>query len=254
MKRSISAIPACLALCHTLTLASSAAAGNHSKARLDIVETAVSAGSFETLAAALAEAGLIEALQGDGPFTVFAPTDDAFAKLPAGTVENLLKPENLDRLREILTYHVVSGRVSSRQAVALDSAATLNGQKVGIAFENGRFEIGGAGIVSADVEASNGVIHVIDSVLLPPEKTPSRELIELAIERGVPLFNAGQQAACAAIYEVAANSLLGGFEGELTDDMRSRLRSALDDLRSTRDSGRQAWILRDALDDVYRSL
>ncbi len=252
MRLSWTTIPVCLAL--AASASSPSAAGHHSKSESDIVDTAVAAGSFETLAAALTAAGLVEALKGDGPFTVFAPTDEAFARLPDGTVEKLLEPENLDRLREILTYHVVSGRVSARQAVALDSASTLNGQRVGIDLDDGQLKIGGARVVKTDVDASNGVIHVIDNVLLPPEKKPSRELIELAIERGVPLYNVGQSSACAAIYEVAANGLLSGYDGELSETSRSRLRSALSEIRSTRDTSRQAWILRRALDEVYRSL
>ncbi len=241
----------CFAL---LSTTGSPAVAGEQPSQPDIVETAVSAGSFETLTAALTRAGLVEALKGRGPFTVFAPTDEAFAELPQGTVDNLLQPENVDRLKSILTYHVVSGEVSSRQAVALDSAETLNGQRVEIAFRDGRLSIGGAGVVKTDIEAENGIIHVIDTVLLPPEVIASRELISLAIERGVPLFNSGQRSACAAIYEVAARGLLDGFSDELDESMRSRLRAALDDIRSTHDAGRQAWILRHALDEVYQSL
>jgi uncharacterized surface protein with fasciclin (FAS1) repeats len=145
--------------------AASAAAPTATK---DIVDTAVAAGSFKTLAAALQAGGLVEALKGAGPFTVFAPTDEAFAKLPAGTVETLLKPENHDRLVAILKYHVVAGKVTSDQVVRLTEAATLQGQKVAIAVDGG-VKINGAKVVAADVEASNGVIHVIDAVLLPKE-------------------------------------------------------------------------------------
>ncbi len=133
----------------------------------DIVETAVSAGSFNTLAAALEAAGLVDTLKGDGPFTVFAPTDEAFAKLPAGTVENLLKPENKDQLVKVLTYHVVPGIVSSKQVVKLESARTVEGQSVKIAVNGGSVMIDNAKVVKADVAASNGVIHVIDTVILP---------------------------------------------------------------------------------------
>lgn len=251
MKSSRGIALAC-AIC--LVLPAVAVADHHSGSKPDIVATAVEAGMFETLAAALTAAGLVEALQGDGPFTVFAPTDEAFSKLPKGTVETLLKPENIDQLKNILTYHVVGGRVSARQAVGLDEAPTLNGQEVRISFDDGRLRIGDAGVLKTDIAASNGVIHVIDTVLLPPDKMASRELIELAIERGVPLFNDGQSAACAAIYEVAASSLLDGFPEELSDNMRATLRSALGEMRTTRDSSRRAWILRHALDDVYRSL
>ena len=135
----------------------------------DIVDTAVGAGQFETLAAALGAAGLVDTLKGKGPFTVFAPTDEAFAKLPAGTVENLLKPENKDQLTAILTYHVVPGNVMAADVVKLSEAETVNGKKVNIKTEGDTVMINGAKVVSADVAASNGVIHVIDSVILPPK-------------------------------------------------------------------------------------
>jgi uncharacterized surface protein with fasciclin (FAS1) repeats len=134
----------------------------------DIVDTAVGAGSFKTLAAALKAAGLVETLKGDGPFTVFAPTDDAFAKLPAGTVETLLKPENKAKLAAILTYHVVSGKVMAADVVKLKSAATVQGQSVTVDATDG-VKINGANVVKADIACGNGVIHVIDAVLLPKE-------------------------------------------------------------------------------------
>jgi len=135
----------------------------------DIVDTAVAAGQFETLAAALGAGRLVDTLKGDGPFTVFAPTDEAFAKLPAGTVENLLKPENKDQLTAILTYHVVPGNVMAADVVKLSEAETVNGKKVNIKTEGDTVMINDAKVVSADVAASNGVIHVIDAVILPPE-------------------------------------------------------------------------------------
>ena len=136
-------------------------------ADMDIVDTAVSAGNFQTLAAALTAADLVDTLKGDGPFTVFAPTDDAFAKLPAGTVENLLKAENLDQLTAILTYHVVAGAVTADQVVNLTTAATVNGQSVDISMNGSNVMVDGAKVVMTDIMASNGVIHVIDSVILP---------------------------------------------------------------------------------------
>jgi uncharacterized surface protein with fasciclin (FAS1) repeats len=133
----------------------------------DIVDTAVAAGSFNTLAAALTSAGLIETLKGEGPFTVFAPTDDAFAKLPEGTVEDLLKPENKDKLISILTYHVVPGKVLAADVVKLDSAKTVNGKEVQIQLEDGKVYVDAAQVVTTDIAATNGVIHVIDQVILP---------------------------------------------------------------------------------------
>ncbi|MCL4219756.1 MAG: fasciclin domain-containing protein [Phycisphaerales bacterium] len=139
-------------------------------AEKDIVDTAVSAGSFNTLAAALKAADLVSALKGAGPFTVFAPTDEAFAKLPAGTVETLLKPENKAKLQAILLHHVVSGEVRASRAVKLTGAMTLGGQRVEINAGNGRVTVDGANVVKADVLASNGVIHIIDRVILPADK------------------------------------------------------------------------------------
>jgi len=133
----------------------------------DIVTTAVEAGSFKTLAAALKAAGLVETLQSKGPFTVLAPTDEAFANLPAGTVEMLLKPENKAQLVSVLTYHVVAGNVAAAQVVKLNAAATVNGQRVNIKVEDGRVRVDQATVVKADIHCSNGIIHVIDQVLLP---------------------------------------------------------------------------------------
>ena len=138
----------------------------------DIVDTAVAAGSFKTLAAALQAAGLIETLKGTGPFTVFAPTDEAFAKLPKGTVEDLLKPENKAKLTAILTYHVVPGTVMASQVATMNGkeAKTVNGQSVKITVAGNAVTVGAAKVVKTDIKASNGVIHVIDSVMLPPSK------------------------------------------------------------------------------------
>ena len=135
----------------------------------DIVDTAVGAGQFKTLAAALKAADLVETLKGPGPFTVFAPTDEAFAKLPPGTVESLLKPENKAKLTAILTYHVVPGAVKAEQVTKLDEAKTVNGAMVKVSTEHGTVMINDATVVKADIPASNGVIHVIDKVILPPE-------------------------------------------------------------------------------------
>ncbi len=135
----------------------------------DIVDTAVGAGQFKTLAAALKSADLVNTLKGPGPFTVFAPTDEAFAKLPAGTVENLLKPENKAKLTAILTYHVLPGAVKAEQVTKLHEAKTVNGAMVKVSTKGGKVTINDATLVNADIGASNGVIHVIDKVILPPE-------------------------------------------------------------------------------------
>jgi uncharacterized surface protein with fasciclin (FAS1) repeats len=136
----------------------------------DIVDTAVANGQFKTLATALNAAGLVNTLKGPGPFTVFAPTDDAFARLPPGTLDDLLKPENKGKLTAILTYHVVPGAVTSRQVTNLKEAKTVNGSMLQVSARDGKVMINNADVVKPDIETSNGVIHVIDAVLLPPAK------------------------------------------------------------------------------------
>jgi transforming growth factor-beta-induced protein len=220
----------------------------------DIVDTAVAAGSFKTLAAALKAAGLVETLKGKGPFTVFAPTDEAFAKLPKGTVGSLLKPENKDKLTAILTYHVAAGRTE----IGRQSLKSLQGSPLNVASGD-YLVVNGAKVVTPNIAASNGMIHVIDRVLLPelPEPTPAdraRKLIELAIKRGVPLFNDGQTEACAAIYEITAKGLLQSGADVLTDTDRETLRKALVEIGDSDSSRSNAWTLRRALDSVYRSL
>ena len=153
-----------------IVLASLVFTGSAFAGQKTIVEIAASNGSFTTLVAALQTAGLVDTLSGAGPFTVFAPTDEAFAKLPAGTVESLLLPENRDRLRAILTYHVVPGRVGSSEVVDLTSAKTVEGSDVAIRVRGGKVTVGGATVVTPDVVASNGVIHVIDTVMLPADR------------------------------------------------------------------------------------
>ena len=149
-----------------LTVAASGTTAVRAETR-DVVDTAIAAGSFKTLAKALDAAGLVTTLKGAGPFTVFAPTDEAFAKLPDGTLETLLKPENKEKLRRILTYHVVAGKVMASDVVKLQSAKAVSGDAITVKVENGVVHVDNATVTSADVLASNGVIHVIDSVILP---------------------------------------------------------------------------------------
>ena len=134
--------------------------------KLDIVDTAIQAGNFSTLAAALTAAGLVETLKGEGPFTVFAPTDEAFAKVTPETLRELLKPANKDKLTAILTYHVVAGKIMARDVVNVDKATTVQGQSIKIDARDG-VKVDGAKVITADIEATNGVIHVIDAVLMP---------------------------------------------------------------------------------------
>lgn len=154
-----------VALVTTIAMPSVQAA-TQTAAKQDIVAVASGASTFKTLVAAVKAAGLVETLQGKGPFTVFAPTDEAFAKLPAGTLESLLKPENKDKLVGILTYHVVPGKVMAAD-VKTSEAKTVNGQDLAIKAEDGKVTVNGANVVKTDIAASNGVIHVIDSVVLP---------------------------------------------------------------------------------------
>jgi uncharacterized surface protein with fasciclin (FAS1) repeats len=165
---------------HAAYITTSHPAAAHPRAKLDIVDTAVGAGSFKTLVAAVQAAGLAETLKGDGPFTVFAPTDAAFAKLPKGTVADLLKPENKAKLQAILTYHVVAGTVKAADVVKLNGAKTVQGQQVDIAVKNGKVMVDGANVVKTDIETSNGVIHVIDSVILPADK----DIVDTAVGAG----------------------------------------------------------------------
>jgi uncharacterized surface protein with fasciclin (FAS1) repeats len=211
-----------------------------------IVEIAASADQFSTLVAAVKAAGLVDTLNGDGPFTVFAPTNDAFGALPAGTVEELLKPENRDQLISILTYHVVPGRIAASDLLSTMSAETVNGQRVPVGLR-----VGEANVIATDIEASNGIIHVIDGVLLPPAADDATaramRMIEGAIQRGAPLFNNGQAAACAAIYEVAASAILM-YEDDLPRDARVALTRAMRESSSMRSAEDRAWAMRRGLD------
>jgi uncharacterized surface protein with fasciclin (FAS1) repeats len=169
MTRKISGFFKLLIAAQFMFVAAQATAGHHEKmaGSKDIVDTAVAAGQFKTLAAALEAADLVDTLKGDGPFTVFAPTDAAFAKLPDGTVEMLLKPENRDKLVAILTYHVVPGKVKAADVVKLSEAKTVNGQDVDITVADNGVQINNAKVIKTDIGASNGVIHVIDTVIIP---------------------------------------------------------------------------------------
>ncbi|PTO82698.1 fasciclin domain-containing protein [Vibrio splendidus] len=143
------------------------AQANHHEMKKDIVDVAAENGSFNTLVAAVKAADLVDTLKGEGPFTVLAPTDEAFAALPEGTVDMLLKPENKDKLVAVLTYHVIPGKIMAAEVMKLNSAVTVQGSAVMIAIDDGNVMINNAKVIMPDVEASNGVIHVIDAVLLP---------------------------------------------------------------------------------------
>ena len=238
----------------------------------DLLGVAKAAGKFETLLAAVDAAGLTDALEGDGPFTILAPSDKAFEALPKGTVEKLLKKENLDQLKSILTYHVISGKVSAGDALNAKSAKTLNGQAVEFAIDSGTFKVNGATIVKTDIAGDNGVIHVIDAVLMPKSKEQAKEkaqaeagekkkakekvdpikLIEDAIERGVPTYNDGDPAGCAAIYKECLEKIVAD---EATDEeLRETLGKVLDMSEQADGDQELAWLYRNGLDYAYQQL
>lgn len=226
----------------------------------DIVDTAAEAGSFKTLVAAVKAAGLVDTLKGDGPFTVFAPTDEAFAKLPKGTVQSLLKPENKQKLVSILTYHVVPGKVKAKKAAKLDSAKTVNGAEFTIKPSGDTLLINKSKVVKADIKASNGIIHVIDAVLIPSDgkKTSSKtgkthEIIKHAIHKGVPMFNSGHHAQTASLYMNAGKAILGQCSSSACSTAAKTIEVALHKASAEHCSTSQAWIMRRAFDHVLAS-
>ena len=223
----------------------------------DIVDTAVAAGKFKTLAAALGAAGLVDALKGKGPFTVLAPTDEAFSKLPAGTVESLLKPENKDKLTAILTYHVIPGQVPASTVVTLNGAKTLGGEKVRISVQGSSVKINDATVTQTDIACTNGIIHVIDSVLLPPEPSTAScaqnacSSLAAAISKGAPLYNSGHHGACVDVYRQTLNDLM---HTDLDGAMKSHIRTVLHHADRNHNMSDRAWTLRRGMDQMYVTL
>lgn len=224
----------------------------------DLVDVLVADGEHATLIAAVRAAGLEETLRGDGPFTLLAPTDDAFSKLPADAVQSLLRPENREQLVGVLTLHVIQGRISASRALQSGVAKSLQGSPLEFSLTDGLLRVKETRVLKNDINASNGVIHVIEAVLLPAQEVAARtrpvEIIELAIARGAPLFNTGQTAACAAIYEVAARSLLMLDDTRLDPVSLRELSDAVRRSSSMRDASARAWALRGALDSVWQRL
>ncbi len=217
-----------------------------------IPETASAAGTFSTLLAAAKAAGLAETLGSEGPFTVFAPTDEAFAKLPAGTVESLLKPENKQKLVDVLTYHVVSGRVYSDDALNAKSAKTLEGSSVSVRVSGTDAFINEAKLLATDLDASNGVIHVIDSVLMPPAKrADARQILNGAIAQGAPMFNAGHHGACASLYQSTLEQLMSSTNEPA---LRHHMQNVLTSARHQSCPTQRAWTLRHGIDQMYAQL
>ena len=226
-----------------------------------VVGVAAKAKTFKTLLAAAKAAGLASALSGEGPWTVFAPSDAAFAALPPGTVEHLLLPAQRETLATILKHHVVSGRVFADQALAAGQAKTLAGTTLSFTYQDGGLQVAGVKLKSLDLSAANGVIHVVDQVLLPPQLAAkpkptlsvasARRVIEEAIGQGVPLYNGGDEAGCRDVYESAIKRLLSKetlFSARVLRSLRQALR------REDADPARQAWTLRHALDAAYEDL
>ncbi|QDU49215.1 fasciclin domain-containing protein [Gimesia panareensis] len=221
----------------------------------NLVETASAAGQFKTLLTAATEAGLAETLSNKGPFTVFAPTDKAFAQLPEGTLESLLKPENKQKLAAILKYHVVAGRVYSEDALAAGEAKTLQGQKVKISATGGVAKVNQAKILKTDIDASNGVIHVIDAVLMPPKdkKLTASEAchkIREAVAQGASLYNCGHYDQTAKLYRKTMQNVLTGVE-DMPAEVSTQMRQALSHSKNMHCASQQAWTLRNALDHAY---
>ena len=219
----------------------------------DIVDTAIGAGNFNTLVAAIKSAGLVATLKGEGPYTVFAPTDEAFAKLSKDTIDSLLKPENKKMLTEILTYHVISGKVKAKKAAKLDSAETVNGSEVTINPTDESLLINNSLVIKADIKASNGIIHVIDSVLIPASKSTAgktNHIIMHAIHKGVPMFNSGHHSQTAFIYMDAGNQILDQCPSSTCPASMSTIKTAMQKASSTGCPTSQAWIMRNAFDEV----
>jgi hypothetical protein len=188
--------------------------------------------------------------------TLLAPTDDAFSKLPAGTLDSLLLPENRDQLAAILKNHLIAGEVTLVKALEVRQATSLEGSKITFRFNEGRVFVGEAVLLKADSKGSNGIIHVIDQVLLPDTKSSeplkASELIELAIERGVPAFNQGRVAECAAIYEIAVEALRG--MDSVPEKSRVNLAKAIKQARAEESDRKRAWMLREAMDKTWLGL
>lgn len=270
---------AAFAICALCTLFISGELAS-AKQPMSIVETAVGSGQTNTLVKLLQAADLVEAVSGPGPLTILAPTDDAFAKLPPALVKKLLDPANQTMLQDILKYHVVVGKALAADVVKLKEIPTLAGPPIKVSMRDGNVYLNDSKVIATDIECSNGVIHLIDAVLLPPKdkkkvvsNSPqdrcrqAMELITLAIDRGVPVYNHGQRRACAAIYEVACQGLMMDLQSACTacagkcsvsDEAMMTARRAIEEgmekIEDEDSSKAKAWILRESMDDAYKAL
>ena len=221
----------------------------------NIVNVASNAGNFNTLLKAAVEAGLANTLSEDGPFTVFAPTDSAFEKLPDEVIISLLKKENKDKLVSILKFHVISGIYPSDKLPLLP-LKTLNGQDVNFKVDDGDIFINGAKVLKANIKASNGIIHVIDGVLTPPKtisEASAKGIIVRGIQMGVPQFNHGNHSACADIYEISLRSLLMLPDAKLSESNRKLVSKSLLRLSEMDSSTEKAWEARSTFDKLMLS-
>ena len=220
--------------------------------------TAVKAGKFKTLVAAVKAAGLLETLAGKGPFTVFAPTDEAFSKLPEGTVASLLEAENRDKLVNILKYHVVSGRIYSDAALKAGRVKTLEGKEVAVAANAKGAFVNDAKLVATDLDAANGVIHVIDSVLIPvnPEKSSRKMggMLERAVAHGSRLYNAGHSKECAQLYSDTMHKMLSYEDHSMSPRTVRALKMVLYRAERTQCDDSRAWLLRQGMDLAHQAL
>ena len=228
------------------------------KPKNDIPAVAKKAGKFNTLLAAAEAAGLVPALSGSDKLTVLAPTDKAFAALPKGTVESLLKPENKAQLQEILKMHVIKGSVSAGTALKAASAKSINHQELAFGIKDGLFKVNEATILTPDIKADNGIIHIIDAVLLPKAKKVMKskgdlsKMIMLAINKGVPAFNHGNAKKCSEIYSECVKAIMSS--GTLANSTRQHLETVMKQAKNTHCDSSRAWILRRGLDQAYVAL
>ena len=219
----------------------------------NIPATAKAAGKFNTLLAAVGAAGLGDVLSGPGPFTVLAPTDEAFAALPAGTVETLLKPENKQKLIDILKYHVISGRVYDTDAVKADVAQSLLGRSLDIEVDANGVKVNDAAVIIKNIETTNGVVHAIDKVLIPTSMSRNDVIgaIDSAINKGAPVFNAGHASQCCEIYMATLKSINeAGIENADQHSMNV-ITTTLNNARHTHNMTERAWVLRRGMDKLY---
>ncbi|MAV55154.1 MAG: hypothetical protein CMJ28_04280 [Phycisphaerae bacterium] len=239
------------------SLAVSTAAPSTGMNASTIPEVAIGSKRLDTLVAAVKAAGLVEALAGDGPFTVFAPTDAAFTRLGEETLLSLLQPEAKQVLTRILTHHVVAGRYDAKRILSGEtSLKTLAGTTLEIELVRGRVFVGEDVVVeTADVSASNGVVHLIDRVLMPPPApvSPCQAFLERALRRGVPLYNEGDHVGCTAVYATALDAVLSTESWGIPEMARKRLLGEFNRVEGMRDVRDQAWAYREIIDTLLAS-